>query len=225
MTVKPRVPEGGAIEDTNQMSMEDYSEIMKKRLGGEYIKFAENVINKVYPFKNSKVLEIGPGPGWAGINVLKMREDLYLDGLEASTDMVRVATQNAALENLSDRTKYFHGIGEDMKTLPDDDYDLVISRDSMHHWDYPEQVFLEISRVLKKNGKLYIHDSRRDLNIGGKLIVNIFGHFMAGKMLKYWKSSIAASYTPEEISKMLEKNGLNDWIVEADLMDLSIQKR
>lgn len=225
MTVKPRVPEGGAIEDTNQMSMEDYSEIMKKRLGREYIKFAENVINKVDPFKKSKVLEIGPGPGWAGINLLKMREDLYLDGLEASADMVRVATQNAADENLSDRTNYFQGIGEDMNTIPDDEYDLVISRDSLHHWDYPEQVFLEISRVLKKDGKLYIHDSRRDLKIGGKLIVNLIGPIMAGKMLKYWKSSIAASYTPEEIGKMLEKNELEDWAVEADLMDLSIQKQ
>lgn len=118
----------------------------------------------------------------------------------------------------------FSGVGEDMSILSDDKYDLVISRDSMHHWDYPEQVFLEISRVLKKDGKLYIHDSRRDLNIGGKLIVNLIGPLMAGKMLKYWKSSIAASYTPEEVQKILEKIGLNDWFVVADLMDLSIQR-
>jgi hypothetical protein len=44
-------------------------------------------------------------------------------------------------------------------------------------------------------------------------------------MLKYWKSSIAASYTPEEIREILKRNGLNDWNVEADLMDLSIQKQ
>lgn len=69
MTVKPRVPEGGAIEDTDKMSMEEYSEIMKNRLGREYIKFSENVINKINPLKNSKTLEIGPGPGWAGINL------------------------------------------------------------------------------------------------------------------------------------------------------------
>lgn len=224
MTVKPRVPEGGAIEDTDKMSMEEYSEIMKNRLGREYIKFSENVINKINPLKNSKTLEIGPGPGWAGINLLKMRKDLILDGLEASNDMVRVATKNAACEDLSNRTRYFQGVGENMSILSDDKYDLVISRDSMHHWDYPEQVFLEISRVLKKDGKLYIHDSRRDLNIGGKLIVNLIGPLMAGKMLKYWKSSIAASYTPEEVQKILEKIGLNDWFVEADLMDLSIQR-
>ena len=141
MSIKPRVPEGGAIEDTDEMSMEKYSEIMKKRLGREYIKFAGNVITKVDPPKNSKVLEIGPGPGWAGIELLKKRKDLFLDGLEASKDMVRVASRNAADENLSDQTNYFKGFGEDMNTLPDDEYDLVISRDSMHHWDDPEKVF------------------------------------------------------------------------------------
>lgn len=225
MNVKSRVPEGGAIEDTDKLSMEEYSKIMENHLGREYDKFANNVITRTKPVKNSKILEIGPGPGWAGINLLKKRRDLYLDGLEASDDMVRVAAKNAENEDLSNRARYFQGIGEEMNSFPDEHYDLVISRDSLHHWDYPEQVFLEISRILKKDGKLYIHDSRRDLNLAGKLIVNIIGPFIAGKMLKHWKSSIAASYTPKEVRKMLEKIGLNDWMVEADLMDLSIQKQ
>ena len=126
---------------------------MKNRLGREYYKFANNVITKVKPLKNSKVLEIGPGPGWAGIDLLKKRKDLSLDGLEASADMVRVATKNAEDEGLSNRVQYFQGIGEEMTILPDNYYDLIISRDSLHHWDYPEQVFLEILRVLKKDGK------------------------------------------------------------------------
>lgn len=225
MKVKPRVPEGGAIEDTETISMEEYSTIMKKRLGSEYDRFADNVINRVNPLKNSKVLEIGPGPGWAGIKLLQKRSDLSLDGLEASADMIRVAKKNTQDEGLAHLVKYIKGVGEDMSTLHDHHYDLVISRDSMHHWDDPQQVFLEISRVLKEDGKLYIHDSRRDLNLAGQLIVNVIGPVMAGKMLKYWKSSIAASYTPEEIQEILKRNGLNDWNVEADLMDLSIQKQ
>jgi len=66
---KPRIPEGGAIEDSSEMTMEQYSETMKKQLGKEYIRFAENVLEKVNPTANSHVLEIGPGPGWAGINL------------------------------------------------------------------------------------------------------------------------------------------------------------
>ena len=46
-----------------------------------------------------------------------------------------------------------------MNILPDDHHDLLISRDSLHHWDDPERVFLEIVRVLKPDGKLYITDT------------------------------------------------------------------
>ena len=222
--VKPRIPEGGAIEDSAAMSMEQYSETMKKQLGKEYIRFAENIISKVSPTQNSLVLEIGPGPGWAGINLLKKRTDLNLEGQEASPDMVRVATENAKKEGLGERIHYSVGMGEDMNVIPDHHYDLVISRDSLHHWSDPKKVFLEISRVLKPDGKLYIHDHRRDLNFFGKLIVTVISAFIPGGMGKYWKSSIAAAYTREEIQAILKELQINNWIVNTDLMDLVIYK-
>jgi ubiquinone/menaquinone biosynthesis C-methylase UbiE len=223
-TNQPRIPEGGAIEDNADMSMEQYSEIMKKQLGKEYQRFAINVIRKVSPVQNSKVLEIGPGPGWAGINLVKKRKDLHLDGLEASPDMIRVASENAKIEGLGNTIHYFEGVAEEMRQLPDDGYDLVISRDSLHHWADPKKVFNQINRVLKEDGKIYIHDHRRDLNVFGKLIVHVVGLLVAGKMAKYWKSSIAASYTKEEIEIILNKTDLKGWKVETDFMDLTIQK-
>lgn len=133
-SIKPRIPEGGAIEDNSEMTMEQYSEIMKKQLGREYIRFADNVISKVNPAVNSTVLEIGPGPGWAGINLLKKRKDLKLAGLDASPDMIRVASENAVREGFPD-IEYIHGSGENMSRIKDGQYDLVISRDSLHHWE------------------------------------------------------------------------------------------
>jgi hypothetical protein len=49
----PRIPEGGAIEDGPGMTMEQYSEIMKKQSDREYIRFAENAIRKLNPVENS----------------------------------------------------------------------------------------------------------------------------------------------------------------------------
>jgi len=221
--IKPRVPEGGAIEDSPEITMEQYSKIMRKQLGKEYRRFADNVIKRVNPAQDSLVLEIGPGPGWAGINLVKKRKDLKLTGLEASSDMVRVAAFNAKQESLNG-IEYIVGVGENMVNLEDDRFDLVISRDSLHHWEEPEKVFKEIKRVLKPNGKLYIHDSRRDMNTFGRLIVVVFSRFVPHNMGYYWKTSIAASYTPGEIREMLDKMGFNDWSVDSDLMDLTIFK-
>ncbi len=222
--IKPRIPEGGAIDNTSEMTMKQYSVRMKKMLGKSYDLFAENVINKVNPLANSKVLEIGPGPGWGGISLLNKMPELHLDGIEASADMVAVANLNAKDEGLETRAKFFVGVGEDMCIIPDNQYDLVISRESLHHWIEPEKVFKEISRVLKQDGKICIYDHRRDLNLFGKAIVLVFGTLKAGKMAKYWKSSIAASYTPQEMREKLDNMGYNDWFVECELMDLLIYK-
>jgi SAM-dependent methyltransferase len=221
---RTRIPEGGAIEDNSVMTMETYSEIMKKQLWKEYIRFAENILNKINPTQNSLVLEIGPGPGWAGINLIKKRADLKLEGQEASPDMVRVAAENAKNEGLAERILYKVGVGEEMTGFPDHHFDLVISRDSLHHWTDPRRVFLEIKRVLKEKGKIYIHDHRRDLNFFGRLIITVLSAFIPGGMGKYWKSSIAAAYTRDEIQAIFKELHINDWTVNTDLMDLVIYK-
>ena len=220
--IKPRVPEGGAIEDSNEMSMEQYSITMRKKLGSHYKKYALHVKNVIKPPQNGKILEIGPGPGWAGIFLLKERDDILPDAIEASSDMIRVADNNAKDEGVSDRVNYMQGVVENMQNIPDNKYDLVISRESLHHWVDPLKGFKEISRVLKQDGKLYIEDHRRDIGFFAKCIVNIFGPLMAGKMAKYWKSSINAGYTPEEIGKMIGNISRKNWIVNADILSLSI---
>lgn len=223
--VKPRIPEGGAIEDSNEMTMEQYSQTMKKKLGNHYKKCAMYIKEVINPVKNAKALEIGPGPGWAGIFLLKERNDIYLDAIEASPDMIRAANSNARDEGVTGRVNYIQGVVENMKDIPDGKYDLVISRESLHHWDNPKKGFKEISRVLKKDGKLYIEDHRRDIGFFAKCIVNILGPLMAGKMAKYWKSSINAGYTPEEIMKMISDIPRGNWIINTDILSLSIESK
>jgi ubiquinone/menaquinone biosynthesis C-methylase UbiE len=222
-TIQARIPEGGAIEDSQEMTMEQYSEIMKTKLGGEYRRFVNYVIQHIKPLEGAKVLEIGPGPGWAGIWLLQKRTDLVLDGLEASPDMIRVATANAQEEGVADRVRYFQGVVENMEEIADNTYDFVFSRDSLHHWEDPVKGFHEVARVVKPDGKVYIQDSRRDLGLRAKFIVNVIGPLLAGNMAKYWKSSIAASYTPAELQQMIRTIPRNDWTVKSNFLEISIE--
>jgi len=204
--------------------MREYSEQMKKMLHKQYDAFADNVISKVSPQQNARVLEIGPGPGWGGISLLRKRPDLSLVGVEASPDMVEVATENARREGLESRARFLVEAGESMASIPDGQYDLVISRESLHHWADPKGVFKSISRVLKRDGRVCIYDHRRDLGLLGRLVVAVFGTLRAGKMAGHWKRSIAASYTSEEVRGMLDALGFDDWTVETDLMNLVVYR-
>src|SRR5271157_4676980 len=52
------------------------------------------------------VLEIGPGPGYIGLEWLKSTNATHLTGLDISPDMIAIAERNANEYSLSDRVEY-----------------------------------------------------------------------------------------------------------------------
>jgi SAM-dependent methyltransferase len=216
-----RIPEGGAILDTDSSKMEEYSEYMFTHRKKEYQGIAHLLCDKFHPPHGGTILEIGPGPAWITIFFSQLRPDLEIYGIEASPDMIRVAQKNIQKMQCAPHIHLMPGIVEKLHETTKDQFDLIFSNDSLHHWTDPLQSFQEIQHRLKINGKIFIHDSRRDLGLGGHLILYGIGKLMAGKMWKDWKSSINASYTPAEIKQILAKTDLS-WSVQGDLMDLSI---
>jgi ubiquinone/menaquinone biosynthesis C-methylase UbiE len=222
-TFKPRVPEGGAIKDANSMRAEKYGEFMRSRLEGEYIRFAENALAWSAPAPGGSVLEIGPGPGWAGIMLLKRRPDLRLEGIDASPDMLRAASANAVKEGVGLNARYRIGTAESLEGVPDGSVDLVISRDSLHHWEDPGAAFRSILRVIKPSGSVYLADERRDLTLGAWVFVYAFGFLAMGAFSKFWRSSIRSAYTPEELRGMLPEVPGLAWRVDGGFIDVVIR--
>ncbi len=223
--IRPRISEGEAILDTPEFTMEEYSERMKKSLGSEYRSIVKHIIKVIDPPEDAAILEVGPGPGWIGIWLAKERLDVRVDGLEPSADMQRVAIKNAKDEGVSERVNYITGYVENMEMIPDQKYDLVFSNDSLHHWENPLKGFEEISRVLKPDGKVYIQDERRDLGLRAKFVVHVLGRLIAGNFWKYWKSSIDASYTPQEVQQFLEQTDISNWFVNTNFLGISIETK
>jgi len=193
-----RVPEGEAIDDQPELSMEELSESFKRRMK-EYKQFVDFIVNKLKLKSNSRVLEIGPGPGWIAILLAQRDPTFEIIGLEISKDMIRVANKNKKETQVDENIKYIHGTAENMSIFEENSFDAVISHDSLHHWDHPLKIFNEIARVLKDNGILCIGDGRRDIGLGAKIIFNLVKLFISKTMSYYWKTSIMASYTPEEL--------------------------
>ncbi len=220
-----RVPEGESIDDHEEMSIEELNLQFKKRMR-EYAHFAEFILNDLKLKNHSKVLEIGPGPAWISIILVKMNPTIHLIGLEISKDMIKIAKQNIKDENVEDNFMFVEGNAKHMSMFEDDSFDAIITHDSLHHWEEPIDVFNEIARVLKGNGILCISDGKRDIGIGAKIIFQIAKLFISKQMSFYWGTSIRAGYTPEEVTKMLDQTNLKDkYEIRADLFDLVIHNK
>lgn len=223
--IPTRVPEGEAIEDHEEMTIEELNREFKKRMR-EYRKYAQFILKDLKLKRNSKILEIGPGPAWISIILVKEDPTIHLTGLEISKDMIRIATQNIQDENVEDKITFIEGNAEDMSFLENKSFDAVISHDSLHHWEEPIKVFNEIARILKDGGVLCISDGRRDIGIGAKIIMQIAKLFISKQMSYYWKTSIMAGYTPSELKEMLDNTDLKDkFEIKSDILDITIHNK
>jgi ubiquinone/menaquinone biosynthesis C-methylase UbiE len=77
------------------------------------------------------VLEIGPGPGYIGLEWLKKCPIATLTGCEISPNMIKLAQKNAANYGFSAKANYIEGNGMAMP-LANAVFDAVFSNGSLH---------------------------------------------------------------------------------------------
>jgi ubiquinone/menaquinone biosynthesis C-methylase UbiE len=150
-------------------------------------------------------LEIGPGPGYLGLEWLKHTSATTLTALDISPDMVALARRNAQAYGLADRVEYHLGNGSQ---LPFDDgqFDAVFSNGSLHEWADVPGTFGEIWRVLKPAGRVFISDLRRDLFVLANwfLWLTVRPTAMRAGLL----TSLRAAYTPAELRQLADATPL-----------------
>jgi SAM-dependent methyltransferase/membrane protease YdiL (CAAX protease family) len=225
MKTPGRVIEGGAIEDGESLSCEDYGTRMREHLADEYRRFARQADQTLRPPKDARVLEIGPGPGWAGIELLRLRPDIRLTGLDASSDMVRAARKNAETEGVADRAEYIEGVAEDLSRFGQGTFDAIISRDSLHHWIDPAKAFRGFACALKPEGGVYLSDERRNLGTIERFFVRSIASRLGQDMARGWENSIGAAWTPAEAREFFPAGEASRWRAEPEFLDLKIVRK
>ena len=164
-------------------------------------------------------LEIGPGPGYLGLEWLKKTEGTTLRGLDISPDMIKIAERNTKEYGYEDRVKYITG---DSKQIPfgENEIDALFTNGSLHEWSQPKKIFDEVYRVLRPGGKYFISDLRRDIHP----FVKWFMYFITKpkEIRPGLITSMNAAYTVEEIKAVLKQTELKEAIVTKTFMGFEI---
>jgi len=164
-------------------------------------------------------LEVGPGPGYLGLEWLRLTQDTWLKGLDISPDMIKIAEKNAAEYGLSDRVEYVLSSGEKIP-FEENSFDAVFTNGSLHEWSEPKKTFDEVWRVLKPGGRIFISDLRRDMSVLIRwfLWINTKPKEIRPGLI----SSINAAYTPDELKELIQGTKLNSCSVSANLIGMNL---
>lgn len=196
-----------------------------------YDTFARNMRDKgwnnVETFRSSgivdgSVLEIGPGPGYVGLEWLKKSGNGTLTALDISPDMIRLARKNAEEYGLGARVTYVEGSALKMP-FREASFDAAFSNGSLHEWEDPLLVFAEMERVLKPGGIFCVADMRRDVN---PVLAYLIGNSTKPREIiaGFW-SSLRAAYTKEELEGILRQTAFADVTVKKEFFGLSVSGR
>jgi ubiquinone/menaquinone biosynthesis C-methylase UbiE len=165
------------------------------------------------------VLEIGPGPGYLGLEWLKNTQGTWLFGLEIDAGMIDAAVRNAREYGLADRAKFVLGDGSRM-SFADRTFDAVISTGSLHEWSDPLGTFNEVWRVLKRGGRIRIADQRRDISSPVRCYLWLTRR--PAPIRAGWMAALKASYTPDELRELTKGTALENCVVSNNSMGLAL---
>lgn len=207
-----RIPHTDMEVITGTKTTQDYLE-MQKKLGKFYFKNFFSKFDLLH--KTGRFLEVGPGPGYQTAIVAEKYEPDEIVGLEYSSDMINVAEWYINQKGLK-KIKFINGAVEDINLIKDlGKFDLIYSTFSLHHWTNPAIGIKNLYESLHDNGILFVYDFFR----GG-----IFYHIRIKRGI--WES-IRASYTPEEIDKILRDLDITNYKINRKnlYMDFVITKK
>lgn len=157
------------------------------------LRYRARKILKFIGNRKQKILDLGCGPGYYSIALVKKGNDVT--GIDISEDKINIAKQVAKENKIN--VNFLVG---DARKIPfkDNTFDLVICSEIIEHVKEDKKVIKEILRILKKRGRFIITtpaDSKENRKIYKKM-----NHIIPGyneKLIKNIFSGTKATYKTE----------------------------
>lgn len=192
-----RIPEPKIMEAEEMKVFENLSNQNYKRWIIPFVDEALQALNS----SSGKILDVGCGPGLLVKELSGRSKDFQVIGIDTSQEAIKLAQKNCrSLKN----SRFLIANASKLPFL-DSSFDLVVCKDSLHHFPNLKGALQEMLRVLKPKGTLYAQDLRRNLPL--YLLRRSAPPDTTLKKLQFY--SARAAYTKEEIAGILKQLGID----------------
>lgn len=156
------------------------------------------------------VLDAGTGTARIPILICQRCPQWQMIGIDLAENMLLIGSKNVEQAGLQKQISLELA---DSKQLPyqDGQFDMVISNSIVHHLPDPLPFFMEIKRVLKPNGAIFIRDLIRPVDESTmNAFVESIGTDYDGHQKMLFRDSLHAAFTLDEVNELVQKAGLED---------------
>ena len=110
-----------------------YEKATRMVIDSYYRRVAEEVVDHL---AGGTILDLGTGPGYLPIEIVKKSSDIHIVGVDLSRKLIQMARSNAAKAGFADRMDFQHGNAGRLE-FDDASFDLVISTGMLHSLKEP----------------------------------------------------------------------------------------
>jgi len=199
-----RIPEP---KEMGELEIEEFEKLAKEKYAQWTIPLLDHLIKKgkINYKAKMKILDVACGPGILTKALGEKFKNSLVIGLDLNKVAIRLAKRNSQkLKNVS----FVEGNAEKLP-FSNEEFDIVVCKDSIHHFKNPIKVIEELIRVTKKGGVVYIQDLRRDVPF--EILKTVIPPDDLRKKLIYY--SVRASYTIDEIKNILKKLNISKYFI------------
>jgi ubiquinone/menaquinone biosynthesis C-methylase UbiE len=190
-----------------------------------YSGVAEEIVSS---FKRGTLLDLGTGPGYLPIEIVKRSPSIRCDGIDLSRRLVKMARGNARKAGVADRLNFEVGNAANLR-FEDESYDMVISTGMLHMLRDPVKVLMECYRVLRPGGEAWIYDpacvsSQMDKE-KWKASLNTIEKLSYVLFKLYLRISPPHTYVREQVEEMIAATEFEEYDIEEEDKEIKVRLR
>ncbi|MGD9032224.1 MAG: class I SAM-dependent methyltransferase [Desulfobacteraceae bacterium] len=188
-----------------------------------YSGVAEEIVSG---FKEGSLLDLGTGPGYLPIEIVKRSPSIRCDGIDLSGRLIKMARVNARKSGVAGRLNFEVGNAANLR-FQDESYDRVISTGMLHMLKDPIKVLGECYRVLKPGGEAWIYDPARVSSQldkeKWKASLNFIEKFSYILFKLYLRMNPPYTYSQKQVEEMVAATKFKEYEIEEEGEEIKVK--